>query len=86
MTVIKNMESSLLLMSIEFNKPYLGIDDGLTTYLRTIYPDSRYAGIEIEINQKFVDTPELLLISDYICAGLLKEEKEDKNDLIVKHT
>jgi hypothetical protein len=73
-------------MFIEFNKPYLGIDDGLTTYLRTVYPDSHYAGIEIEINQKFVDTPELILIGDYLSAGLLKEENEDKNDPIIKHT
>ena len=85
-SLIKSMESTLPQMFIEFNKPYLGIDDGLTTYLRTVYPDSHYAGIEIEINQKFVDTRELILISDYICAGLLKEENEDKNDPIVKHT
>ena len=34
------------------NYPYLGTGDGLTTYLRKRHPDSRYAGIEIEVNQK----------------------------------
>jgi predicted N-formylglutamate amidohydrolase len=39
--------------SIKFNEPYRGIDDGFTTYLRTRFPDERYAGIEVEVNQKF---------------------------------
>lgn len=37
---------------IDFNKPYLGTDDGFTTYLRTKFTDLDYAGIEIELNQK----------------------------------
>jgi predicted N-formylglutamate amidohydrolase len=35
------------------NLPYAGTDDGLTTYLRTRWPASDYAGIEIEINHRF---------------------------------
>lgn len=38
---------------VRFNYPYLGKNDGLTTHLRKTYPASRYAGIELEINQKF---------------------------------
>ncbi|MEO7989947.1 MAG: N-formylglutamate amidohydrolase [Chryseolinea sp.] len=38
---------------IDFNKPYAGIDDGFTTYLRAKFVDEDYAGIEIEINQKY---------------------------------
>ena len=34
------------------NYPYRGYDDGLTTHLRRLHPDPRYAGIEIEVNQK----------------------------------
>jgi predicted N-formylglutamate amidohydrolase len=34
------------------NYPYRGSDDGLTTYLRRLHPDGRYAGVEIEVNQK----------------------------------
>tara|TARA_R110002072_G_scaffold162944_3_gene315274 strand:+ start:1287 stop:1982 length:696 start_codon:yes stop_codon:yes gene_type:complete len=33
------------------NDPYLGIDDGLTTWLRPQLPDGSYAGIEIELSQ-----------------------------------
>lgn len=35
------------------NQPYRGTSDGLVTYLRTQFPSSRYAGIEIEMNQRF---------------------------------
>jgi predicted N-formylglutamate amidohydrolase len=48
---------------IKFNEPYRGIDDGFTTYLRTQFPDEAYAGIEIEINQKFVGTEEMTQIT-----------------------
>lgn len=34
-----------------FNKPYLGTDDGLVTTLRSLFPASSYAGIEIELRQ-----------------------------------
>jgi predicted N-formylglutamate amidohydrolase len=36
---------------VRFNEPYLGTDDGLTTALRTQFPDPAYAGIEIEVRQ-----------------------------------
>jgi len=39
---------------IRRNYPYTGTNDGLTTYLRTRFPDHLYAGIELEINQKHV--------------------------------
>ena len=35
------------------NYPYRGSDDGLTTALRREHPQSAYAGIELEVNQKF---------------------------------
>ena len=37
---------------VRYNYPYLGKADGFTTYLRKKFPDN-YAGIELEINQKF---------------------------------
>lgn len=49
-----------------FNKPYLGTDDGFTTYLRTKFQDEEYLGIEIEVSQRFVETHEMERI-----AGLL---------------
>jgi len=36
------------------NTPYKGASDGLTTTLRRSFPDPRYMGIEIEVNQRFV--------------------------------
>lgn len=40
-------------LRVRFNYPYLGIDDGFTTYLRTKFPE-HYMGIELEVSQKFV--------------------------------
>jgi len=38
---------------IRFNYPYLGISDGLPTYLRRKFNAKQYIGIELEVNQKF---------------------------------
>ncbi len=35
------------------NYPYRGYADGLTTFLRKRYRDTAYAGIELEVNQKY---------------------------------
>ncbi|NJW55731.1 N-formylglutamate amidohydrolase, partial [Salinimicrobium sp. CDJ15-91] len=40
-------------LQVKFNYPYLGIDDGFTTYLRQKFP-KQYLGIELEVNQKFI--------------------------------
>jgi len=37
------------------NYPYRGRSDGLTTALRGRFPEERYLGIEIEVNQKLLD-------------------------------
>lgn len=37
--------------SIKFNYPYLGTDDGLTSYFRTKFAQN-YAGIELEVNNR----------------------------------
>jgi predicted N-formylglutamate amidohydrolase len=39
--------------SILLNQPYKGTDDGHTTLLRAVYADAQYAGIELEVNQRF---------------------------------
>lgn len=43
---------------IRFNYPYRGKADGFTTSLRKKFP-SNYAGIEIEVNQKYVENNQL---------------------------
>ena len=55
-------------LSIQFNEPYLGIDDGVTSHLRALYPDEQYLGIEIEISQKFIS--DLFPIKESLLIGL----------------
>ena len=40
------------------NEPYLGTDDGLTTMLRTMFDDTQYAGIEIELSNRIAQLSE----------------------------
>ncbi|MFT2011071.1 N-formylglutamate amidohydrolase [Pontibacter sp. 13R65] len=40
-------------LTVRYNYPYLGISDGFTSYLRRKFTDEQYAGIELEVNQKF---------------------------------
>ena len=37
------------------NYPYRGRSDGLTAALRRRHPDAAYVGIELEVNQRFVE-------------------------------
>ncbi len=37
------------------NYPYQGRGDGLTASLRKHHPDAAYVGIELEVNQRFVE-------------------------------
>ncbi|MNC89676.1 hypothetical protein D3C83_56490 [compost metagenome] len=38
-------------MRVRRNYPYRGIADGLPTWLRRRYPNARYGGVELEVNQ-----------------------------------
>ena len=40
-------------LRVRKNYPYLGTSDGFTTYLRTRFANSQYAGVELEMNQRF---------------------------------
>lgn len=56
---------------VRSNQPYLGTDDGLTTYLRTVFPADRYAGVEIEVRQGMIDLPqEQRAIGDLLADAL----------------
>lgn len=44
-------------LRVRLNYPYAGAADGLTTWMRRHHPQSRYLGVELEINQAIVDTP-----------------------------
>ncbi len=41
-------------LQLRRNYPYQGRSDGLTALLRKRFPDDRYVGIELEVNQRFV--------------------------------
>jgi predicted N-formylglutamate amidohydrolase len=53
-----------------FNYPYLGTDDGFTTWLRQEF-DDRYLGIELEVNQKHVGQPEIEEIKQGLADALV---------------
>lgn len=55
---------------IRHNEPYLGIDDGFTSYLRSIYGNDQYLGIEIEISQKFAGN--LAKVEQTLARGIKK--------------
>lgn len=40
-------------LKVRRNYPYKGVSDGVTSYLRKHYPDTRYVGIELELNQRY---------------------------------
>ncbi|MCB1149110.1 MAG: N-formylglutamate amidohydrolase [Chlamydiia bacterium] len=46
--------------TVRMNQPYKGIADGLTKELRRKFPDTLYAGIELEVNQSIVSDIEVL--------------------------
>ena len=39
--------------TVLYNSPYLGTADGFPTYLRRKFTNDQYAGLELEVNQKF---------------------------------
>lgn len=43
-------------LKVRRNYPYIGKADGLTSFLRRLFPAGKYIGIELEINQKHVNT------------------------------
>lgn len=61
----KNWERQLKLnyknLRVRRNYPYRGIADGFTTALRKIFAPNNYLGIEVEINQGLVQTPQSAL-------------------------
>jgi predicted N-formylglutamate amidohydrolase len=70
-SVLKSeLEKKLPEQKIKFNQPYKGTDDGLTTFLRKKFPDHKYLGIEIEINQKFVGAVLFSSIKQSLLSGI----------------
>ena len=51
------LEATNASLVLRRNYPYRGVSDSLVTYLRRRYGARRYVGMELEINQKHVDSP-----------------------------
>ncbi|MBX2964361.1 MAG: N-formylglutamate amidohydrolase [Cyclobacteriaceae bacterium] len=58
------LEQRLTGLSIKFNEPYSGTDDGIATSIRKKIPGNVYLGIELELNQKYVKTSTMGLIQE----------------------
>jgi predicted N-formylglutamate amidohydrolase len=58
-------------LHIHRNRPYAGTEDGLTRYLRTLFP-RRYLGLELEVNAKHATAPatERRLLRDILIQSL----------------
>lgn len=53
---IARLKAALPTLAVRRNSPYRGIADGLTTSLRRRHSASRYIGVEIEMNQRLIDS------------------------------
>ena len=51
MGIADAIEKVLPGLRVRRNEPYLGTDDGCTTWLRSEFPEHQYRGIELELNQ-----------------------------------
>jgi hypothetical protein len=66
------LEQNLPSFVTKFNEPYKGTDDGFTTYLRQKFRDTEYLGIEVEVNQKYLNTEKWELIAIGLKDSLLE--------------
>ena len=57
-------------LRLRHNYPYRGDSDGLTTWLRKRHPESRYRGVELEINQALVGAKGWRRFQQHIAASL----------------
>ncbi|MEZ6062372.1 MAG: N-formylglutamate amidohydrolase [Planctomycetaceae bacterium] len=60
-------------LRVRRNYPYLGTADGFTTHLRKLWPNSQYAGIELEINQRILADPrDAQVLTDDLLQAILE--------------
>jgi len=57
-------------LRVRFNYPYLGIADGLPTWLRRRYPPESYSGVELEVSQGLLATPAWRATGEALAASL----------------
>ncbi len=64
----KALHASAPHLVVRMNQPYKGTSDGFPTHLRTVFP-KHYAGIELEVNQRFASNGRM----DPVIAVILRE-------------
>jgi predicted N-formylglutamate amidohydrolase len=57
-------------LRVRFNYPYSGASDGLSTWLRKRHPQTRYLGVELEINQALVGAKGWRRFQDNVAKSL----------------
>jgi predicted N-formylglutamate amidohydrolase len=57
-------------LRIRYNYPYAGAADGLTTWMRKRHPETRYLGVELEVNQALVGRPDWRRTQERIAESL----------------
>lgn len=65
----KHLTGMMSGLRVRMNYPYRGTSDGLTTYIRKQYPNTQYAGVELEINQALL----LMAIKAPVICNILSE-------------
>jgi predicted N-formylglutamate amidohydrolase len=55
--LVEELRRRLPELVIRRNAPYRGVDDGVTRGMRRRFPDGGYAGLELEVSQRFVEGP-----------------------------
>ncbi len=68
--LVSRIQELLPRRTVMKNVPYRGTDDGFTTYLRSLYSEQHYIGIELEVNQKWADTPEFSKIKQALALAI----------------
>ncbi len=57
-------------LRVRRNYPYLGVADGLTTWLRRRFPADAYLGVELEVSQARLDGPSRRRLTATLAASL----------------
>jgi predicted N-formylglutamate amidohydrolase len=57
-------------LRVRYNYPYSGAADGLTTWLRRRHPQTRYLGVELEINQALVGAQGWRRFQEHVAQSL----------------
>lgn len=60
--------------NVRMNQPYKGSADGFTTFLRNMFLNDEYIGLELEVNQKFwFENSEWMKITELLAGSLNNE-------------